>query len=109
LDRFWVSKYDRLTYHSFNRLILKIPNNAVLIELSNQISYNEILIDEIVLITKGEDYTYDLHVPETNSFISNGIVSHNTGEKPRLSQHLKVWILCILKHMTKKVKQFQHC
>jgi hypothetical protein len=71
-----------------------------LIELSNQISYNENTIDEIVLITKGEDYTYDLHVPETNSFISNGIVSH-TGEKPRLSQHLKVWILCILKHMTK--------
>lgn len=85
LDKFWVSKYDRISYHSFNRLMLKIPNNNTLIELSKQISYNEkYYIDEIILITKGEDYTYDLHVPETNSFISNGIVSHNTGGRATL-------------------------
>jgi len=85
LERFWCSKYERLSYESLNRLMLKIPNDIDLLKLSEQIKYNEkYYIDEIIEITKGADYTYDLHVPETNSFISNGIISHNTGGKATL-------------------------
>jgi intein/homing endonuclease len=85
LERFWVSKYERLSYESLNRLMIEIPNDIDLLKLSEQIKNNEkYYIDEIIEITKGEDYTYDLHVPETNSFISNGIVSHNTGGKATL-------------------------
>jgi len=80
LDRFWASKYERLTYHSLYKLIEIIPNSDLLTYLLSQVKYNEsFYIDEIVYIEKSEDYTYDLHVPETNSFISNGIISHNTG------------------------------
>jgi intein/homing endonuclease len=85
LERFWNSKYNRLSYESLNRLIIEIPNDIELLELSKQIkNYEKYYIDEIIEITKGVDYTYDLHVPETNSFISNGIVSHNTGGKATL-------------------------
>jgi intein/homing endonuclease len=85
LERFWVSKYERLSYESLNRLMIEIPNDIDLLKLFEQIKNNEkYYIDEIIEITKGEDYTYDLHVPETNSFISNGIVSHNTGGKATL-------------------------
>jgi intein/homing endonuclease len=85
LERFWNSKYNRLSYESLNRLMIEIPNDTDLLELYGQIkNHDKYYIDEIIEITKGEDYTYDLHVPETNSFISNGIVSHNTGGKATL-------------------------
>jgi intein/homing endonuclease len=85
LDRFWESKYERLTYHSLYKLIEIIPNSDLLTYLLSQVKYNEsFYIDEIVDIEKSEDYTYDLHVPETNSFISNGLISHNTGGRASL-------------------------
>jgi intein/homing endonuclease len=80
LERFFNSKYNRLSYESLNRLLIEIPNDFELLELTKQINHNEnYFIDEIIEITNNEDYTYDLHVPETNSFISNGVISHNTG------------------------------
>ena len=80
LERFFGSKYERLSYESLNRLMVEIPNDLDLLSLSEQIKNNDkYYVDEIIKITKGEDYTFDLHVPETNSFISNGIISHNTG------------------------------
>jgi intein/homing endonuclease len=85
LERFWVSKYKRLSYESLNRLMVEIPNDEKLTTLYEQIKNKDnYYIDEIIEITKDEGYTYDLHVPETNSFISNGIISHNTGGKATL-------------------------
>lgn len=46
--------------------------------------------DEIVEIEEFYGNTYDLHLPETNSFISNGFISHNTGGK-------SVLISCVTK------------
>ena len=41
--------------------------------------YQEYFIDEVVKIEKKKDrQTYDFYIPKTNTFISNGIVSHNT-------------------------------
>ncbi len=80
LERFWKSKYNRLSYESYNRLVDYIGDDQLLINLGKQIEYNKnYFIDEIVSIEKSSNYTYDLHVPNTNSFISNGLISHNTG------------------------------
>jgi len=68
----------------FNMGIISIIDGDMLVKITFTHDFNNIIIDEIIEITKGEDYTYDLHVPETNSFISNGIVSHNTGGKATL-------------------------
>jgi intein/homing endonuclease len=80
LERFWVSKYQRLSYSSLYRLIDRFPNEKRLVDLLSQVDYNSNYYwDTITSIEMSEDYTYDLHVPKTNSFISNGIISHNTG------------------------------
>ncbi len=82
LTRFFNSKYDRITYESIYKLQNIFKSNPVvdrlLLEIEKQKNY---YIDEIISIEKSQDYTYDLHVPETHSFISNGIISHNTGGK----------------------------
>jgi intein/homing endonuclease len=40
---------------------------------------NKVIWVNIKKITHGVDNVYDLHVPQTHSFISNGMISHNTG------------------------------
>lgn len=40
---------------------------------------HNLFVDEIDVIVKSKNHTYDLHVPHTNSFISNSFISHNTG------------------------------
>lgn len=50
----------------------------------NKNVYNQIFYDDIVSIKKNIAIpTYDIHVPEHNTYIANGFVSHNTGEKIR--------------------------
>lgn len=45
---------------------------------------NSLFYDNIVSISKHIDIpTYDIHVPEHNTYIANGFISHNTGEKIR--------------------------
>jgi len=58
-------------------LLNKMVNSVFTSVIENK----SIFIDEIVLVEEFEDYTYDLHVPDSNSFISNGVISHNTGGK----------------------------
>ncbi len=43
--------------------------------LLNELNY---FYSPITEINDGEDYVYDVHMPKTHSFISNGIISHNT-------------------------------
>jgi len=74
------NKYTlKIKTHHINKFINKIFKNK---------KYNKTkaknYIDEIVSIEKSENYTYDLHVPSTNSFISNGFISHNTGGRATL-------------------------
>jgi intein/homing endonuclease len=79
LERFFNSKYQRLSYSSFERLE-KIIQDDIFVNYKKQIDINKnYYIDEVVSIEKSFDYTYDLHVPDTNSFISNSFISHNTG------------------------------
>ncbi len=63
-----------ITYISFE-------NNKYHLFTKKHSSLDNLFIDEIIDITKSENHTYDLHVPNTNSFISNSFISHNTGGK----------------------------
>jgi intein/homing endonuclease len=85
LDRFWGSKFERLSYYCLNKLSETIGDDFLITELYKQVQRNnKFYVDEIIGIIESEDYTYDLHVPITNSFISNGIISHNTGGRATL-------------------------
>lgn len=41
--------------------------------------YDNYVYDPVVKITRGRNTVYDFHMPGTHSFISNGMISHNTG------------------------------
>ncbi len=68
----------------FNMGIISTIDRDMLVRLKFEYDFNNIIIDEITEITKSENHTYDLHVPMTNSFISNGFISHNTGGRVSL-------------------------
>ena len=65
----------------FNVGIISEINGDILRALKRNEESNGFITTSIVDISKSENHTYDLHVPSTNSFISNGIISHNTGGK----------------------------
>jgi len=52
----------------------EIRNNPTL----NWFLSNHQFYDRVVRIKKGSDFTLDLSVPENNTYIANGFVSHNT-------------------------------
>jgi hypothetical protein len=52
-------------------LLGKVRNSNVDVE-------NKYFFDRVILVNKEEDKTYDLVVPETESFVGNGFVNHNT-------------------------------
>jgi len=73
----------RISLHSLERLFDKnLPNKTTLSiweeRYENLKSY---FYDEIIHIDSFEDDTYDLEIPDGHSFVSNGIISHNTGGK----------------------------
>ena len=72
-----------ITLHAIERLFEKnLPNKTTLSiwekRYENLKSY---FYDEIIQIDSFEDDTYDLEIPDGHSFVSNGIISHNTGGK----------------------------
>jgi ribonucleoside-diphosphate reductase alpha chain len=72
---------QRISLHSIEKFFNKnLPNKNTLSLWEDR--YEELknyFYDEIVEITSFEDDTYDLEIPNGNSFVSNGIISHNTG------------------------------
>lgn len=53
--------------------------NKIFAPISNQKQQNQFFEDVVVSIVKSTGWTYDLHLPLTNSFNTNGFISHNTG------------------------------
>ncbi len=43
-----------------------------------RVTERKVVYTPVTSLSRGRAAVYDLHVPETNSFISNGLVSHNT-------------------------------
>lgn len=74
---------NTITLHGFEKLSEKnlINKNTFSIWESRYRNLNNYFYDEIVNIESFEDDTYDLEIPNGHSFISNGIISHNTGGK----------------------------
>ena len=74
---------NHISYHSYEKLISKnLKNKNTLLKWIKR--YEESLnyyYEEIINIETFEDYTYDLEIPDGSSFISNSIISHNTGGK----------------------------
>lgn len=78
LEKFY--KSGKLTLNSANRLVNDIPDLPVINEIKQSIiDSDNILLEEVTAIEIGEGDTYDLHVPNTNTFIANGFINHNTG------------------------------
>ena len=72
-----------ITLHAIERLFEKNLSNKTTLSIwenryENLKSY---FYDEIIQIDSFEDDTYDLEIPDGHSFVSNGIISHNTGGK----------------------------
>jgi len=42
------------------------------------LNLNNCVVDEIIKIENSENYTYDIEVPDTVTYIANSVVSHNT-------------------------------
>jgi intein/homing endonuclease len=83
LERFLLTDNKNISFYSANRLLSNctVVTDEV-VELENHLEkLNHYFEDEIVDIEEFYGNTYDLHLPETNSFISNGFISHNTGGK----------------------------
>jgi hypothetical protein len=43
-----------------------------------QLYHNNLFFDKIVSIDKGSSQLYDIYIPNTHTFIGNGIVNHNS-------------------------------
>ena len=73
----------RISLHSLERLFDKnLPNKTTLSIWENRYeNLKSYFYDEIIHIDSFEDDTYDLEIPNGHSFVSNGIISHNTGGK----------------------------
>lgn len=72
-----------ITLYGFEKLAEKsLPNKETFSLWENRYNnLNNYFYDEIINIESFEDDTYDLEIPNGHSFISNGIISHNTGGK----------------------------
>lgn len=74
-----MSNNNNLTYDKLE-MIMQLNN----VEQSTQYEYLKNIYDCNYYFTKvksieyGEHHVYDFHLPQTHSFVSNGIVSHNT-------------------------------
>ena len=71
-----VNAKRNLTHKRLKTLSEKYPeikNSSLSWFLTNNQFY-----DQVILLTKGQTHTVDLSVPENNTYIANGFVSHNT-------------------------------
>jgi intein/homing endonuclease len=74
---------SRISLHSIEKLFDKnlYNKNTLSIWENRYENLKNYFYDEIVEIVTFEDDTYDLEILNGHSFISNGIISHNTGGK----------------------------
>ena len=72
-----------ITLHAIERLFEKNLSNKTTLSIweNRYEKLKSYFYDEIIQIDSFEDDTYDLEIPDGHSFVSNGIISHNTGGK----------------------------
>lgn len=96
--------YDRvkLLLDDTERFECKDSNDfKELIELANLNYY----YTKVVEIEDDNNYVYDLHMPQTNSFVSNGMISHNTLVQIMVAYHTAVCFPNITLAITASTKE----
>ncbi len=83
--------WRRLGFRLQTGKTLDRPTDAALASRLNaphiaEMATNDLLWDRVVSITpKGRAPVYDLVMPETNNFVANGLIAHNSGEIEQVS------------------------
>ena len=67
-----------LTYSKLDRLITLLNERGVTNNTLNELHTTHYFYSPVVNIEYTVSDTYDFHLPQTHSFVSNGIISHNT-------------------------------
>lgn len=67
-----------LTYSKLDRLITLLNEKGVANNTLNELYATHYFYSPVVNIEHTVSDTYDFHLPQTHSFVSNGIISHNT-------------------------------
>ena len=74
-------KASGITYFILDKIIDYFDGKHNAVEYLKWVRYNHLFYDEIVSIEQcNDEILYDVHVPGYHEFISNGIVSHNSGK-----------------------------
>ena len=81
MNRGWMHRQSSLSYKKAREL-LKIKND----EWLEQVVKSNFFYDKVKTIEECEGEVFDFVIPETHSFCTNGIISHNT---PRGQNHAK--------------------
>lgn len=79
LSRSWLKRQSGLTYSKIEKLLHIKPDARL-----SRIVVDNFYWDKIDVVEDDEGEVYDFVIPETHSFFSNGVISHNT---PRGKNH----------------------
>jgi intein/homing endonuclease len=72
------AKDDRIPADLLSPVIHALPEFGDIGDI-REVVESQLFLDAIANITAGEEEVYDICVPEDHSFVSNGVVSHNSG------------------------------
>jgi ribonucleoside-diphosphate reductase alpha chain len=93
--------YEKLEYILSLPYASKCDGYEELLELKN-LNY---FYSKVSTIEDGENHVYDLSVPESHSFVSNGLISHNTFIEVLSMYHTAIFFPGIEISMTAQTKQ----
>ena len=69
---------NNLTYYRLNKLLDDCNSGSEIYKHFQDLADNHYYFSKVEEISEEIRDTYDFHIPETHSFVSNGFVSHNT-------------------------------
>lgn len=70
--------HNNLSYGSLRKALQLSQNTTINVDEWNLLSDLNYYYSKVAKIDYGHTDVYDFHLPETHSFVSNGLVSHNT-------------------------------
>ena len=79
-SEYWniINSKSNLTYNRLEHLLEQCDNSSDLYAHFKELAKNHYYFSKVTDISREVRDTYDFHLPQTHSFVSNGFVSHNT-------------------------------
>ena len=79
LSSYRINKYE-ISYDTLNKILNILSEHSDIKEYQQckDIYNKNYYYDRVVKIEESENDTYDVHIPNDHSFVSNGFISHNT-------------------------------